>query len=174
MFLRLFICYSRAPFLAVYGGNQTYSEWFAFVSGRTWSLITSSFTCLFSEVPGEALFLSQAFAFSGLKKFRFCPTKPTSRKKLLTPGVSHSHQVAVVEQTAFILCFLPDLCMQTPVPGSLSFVFCVSRREPGSGQCVLAWHWMTPALVSGSLPRFSSGPAFQGILVTAVAVLLRV
>lgn len=83
-------------------GNQTYSEWFAFETERTWSLITSNFTYLCSEVPGEALFLSQGLCFfQTWRNYTFVAQSPSPGKSFecpLTPGVPHSHGVAVVLQ----------------------------------------------------------------------------
>lgn len=158
-------------------GNQTYSEWFAFEMERTWSLITSNFTYLCSEVPGEALFLSQGlYFFQTWRNYTFVAQSPSPGKSFecpLTPGVPHSHGVAVVWQTAFIPCFPPNLCVQTPVPGSLSFVFCVSKREPGSGQCVLSGTEWPQLSCLGHCQGSPPAPLFQGIPVTAVAVLLQ-
>lgn len=88
---------------------------------------------------GRLCFSPKIFAFyRGLenpKKLFLYHTKATASKEVWVPinswGASLTPGYNCSLYASFILCFLPDLCLQTPVQGILIFVFFIFKPKQG-------------------------------------------
>ena len=131
-------------------------------------------------MPGEVLFSSQGLCFfQTFKNDPFLPQRPSPVKRFgrhYHPGASLTPGCSCSLQTAFTLRFFPDLWVQRLFSAGqpeLCVLYFQARARAQARADSQSTERIT-ALVSGELPRLSSGPCFPSVSpspVPAVTVL---
>lgn len=123
---------------------------------------------MLQKFPREGfLFLPRTLLFSDLKKLHFHCTEAIPSKKVwcpLTPGVPHLYrlQLSQADHISFSASSLISECRR-PCRATWALCSVFPSQSQAQASVYSGGTEMTPALVSGALPRLCSSPIFQQV-----------